>query len=142
MKLTRISLLLLSVSLALSPTVRADEDTPLGEQMELMGDAFKAVRRQVSDASANASTLEQLATIRDAAEKGLEFAPAYAAEKPEAERAAFVEAYQKDMHAFIAVVDELSAALKADNNELAAELVGKMRDAQRSGHKAYRKPKD
>ena len=91
MKLPRLPLLLLAVSLAFSSALHADE-TPLTEQMETMGDAFKAVRRQVSDASANASTLEHLATIRSAAEKGLEFAPAYAAEKPEAERAAFIEA--------------------------------------------------
>ena len=141
MKLPRLPLLLLAVSLAFSSALHADE-TPLTEQMETMGDAFKAVRRQVSDASANASTLEHLATIRSAAEKGLEFAPAYAAEKPEAERAAFIEAYQKDMHAFIAVVDELSGALKAGDNAKAEELVGQMRDAQRSGHKAYRKPKE
>ena len=81
MKLPRIPLFLLSLCLALSPTVHADDMTPLDEQMEMMGDAFKVVRRQVSDASANASTLEHLAEIRAAAEKSLEFSPAYAAEK-------------------------------------------------------------
>ncbi|MCF3651677.1 cytochrome b562 [Synoicihabitans lomoniglobus] len=135
---------ILTASLFTAPLARADDhdETPLGEQMEMISDAFKLVRRQVEDASANASTLEQLATIRAAAEKGLAFEPAYAAEKPAAERTAFIAKYREDMRTFIATIDEVAAALTAGDNPLATELVAKMRSAQRSGHKAYRAPKD
>lgn len=119
-----------------------EDHTPLGEQMEMMGKAFRTLRKQVGDSAQNAGTLELLGTIRSAAEKGLEFEPAYTAEQPEAERAAFVAAYRKDLHAFIDVVDQAIAAVKAGDNETAGKVVREMIDAQRSSHKSYRKPKE
>ena len=52
------------LALAISSTAHAqqdDEKTPLGKKMSAMNAAFKAVGRQIDDASKNASTLEQLA---------------------------------------------------------------------------------
>ncbi len=139
--------LLLASSLATLislPTVSFAEDdhTPLGEQMEVIGDAFRQLRRQAGDAEQNASTLELLETIHAAAQHSLDFKPEYTADKPAGEQAHFVESFKEDMHAFIAIVEEAIAAVKAGDNAKAEELVGKMRDTQRSGHKAYRRPKD
>ncbi len=133
----------LLTSLLLPVATRADEDhTPLGEQMEIINDAFRQLRRQAEDPAQNASSLELLATIRAAAEKSLAHDPEYAADKPADERETFVKSYRDDLRDFIATLDATAAAFKAGNNTEAAGLVAELRDAQRTGHKAYRRPKD
>ncbi|WP_221031168.1 cytochrome b562 [Actomonas aquatica] len=145
MKLRRLLLLSSLAALLTLPTAaRADEEehTPLGEQMEVMGDAFRDLRRSVREADRNAESLELLATIREAAVKSLDYEPEYAADIPEAQRADFIKKYHEDMKVFLTVIDDVASALKAGDNAKAEALVGEMRSAQRSGHKAYRRPKD
>ncbi len=142
LRLTFAFVALLSLPTAGLTAAEGDEHTPLGEQMEVIGDAFRQLRRQAEDPEQNTSTLELLATMRAAAEKALELKPEYTADQPEDEQAKFVEAFRQDMHAFIGLIDEATAAIKAGDNTKAAGLVDQMRDAQRSSHKAYRRPKD
>lgn len=143
--ITRRLLLLASLATALvlpTAAVADDEQTPMGEQMEVIGYAFKALRRQAGDPAANASTLELLAEIRGAAIKSLEFKPAYTTAQPTAEQAAFASGFKADLQDFIKIVDEAIAAVQAGDNTRAEELVAAMRDAQRAGHRAYKAPRD
>lgn len=135
---------LLSASLLLPSLARADDEehTPLGEQMELIGDAFRDLRRSAGDPERNDESLELLGTMRAAAEKGLAFKPEYTTDKPEGEQAEFVANFKKDMEAFIATIDATAAAIKAGDNAKADELVKEMRSGQRTAHKAYRRPRD
>ncbi len=138
-------LLLASFATALvlpTAAVAEDDQTPLGAQMEIMGDAFKALRRQAGDPAENASTLQLLNELRGAAIKSLEFKPAYTDAQPAAEQAAFASKFKADMQDFIKIVDEAIAAVQAGDNTRAEELVAAMRNAQRSGHRAYQAPRD
>ena len=44
------------------------------------------------------------------------------------------------MKEFIAKIDDLSAALKAGKNDVAAKLVAELAQAQKEGHKEFKKP--
>jgi cytochrome c556 len=116
----------------------AHDHTPLEDQMSAMRGAFNKLRKQVADASLNASSLELATKLRAAAEKGVTETPARAAEVPEAERAKFVADYQAKMKEFVAEVQKLEAALKADNNTEAAAILANLGTMQKEGHKAYR----
>ena len=85
-------LIALSLALAAGPAARADE-TPLGERMEKMGGAFRALRRQINDASKNADSLAKVATIRKNAEESLKFDPALAQDQPADKRQKFIADY-------------------------------------------------
>lgn len=117
----------------------AEPETELGGKMEKIGGAFRALRRQISDASKNADSLAKIATIKENAEASLKFEPAMKAEKPSAEQAKFVADYKADMKKFIELVTKVEAALKAGNNADAEKLVGDMGKAQKAGHTAYKK---
>lgn len=138
----KIKLLLVTVACALSVgsfARAADVETELGGKMEKMGGAFRAIRRQISDASKNADSLAKLATIRQNAEASIKLEPAKKAEIPSAEQKKFVADYKAEMKKFIELVGKVEAALKAGKNDEAAKLCAAMGDAQKAGHKKFKK---
>lgn len=141
----RLLLLTAAFALAFSPIVQAQEkkseepETELGAKMEKMGGAFRALRRQIADASKNQDSLAKLATIKQNAQAALKLEPAKKAEIPAAQQAKFVADYQAKMKEFIALTEKVEAALKANNNEEAQKLLGAMGDAQKAGHKEFKK---
>ncbi|HEY9155011.1 MAG TPA: cytochrome b562 [Opitutaceae bacterium] len=121
------------------PGDQHEPETELGKQMEKMGHAFKKLRKQVGDASQNASSLELVATARKAAEESLTLTPAKAATLPEAERPKFIADYQDGIKQLIAKFDDLSAALKANNNEEAQKIFKDIGSFQRKEHHEFQK---
>jgi len=122
----------------LAPAASAKEETELDQKMEDMNGAFRKLRRQIADASANASSLELVAKLRKASEESVALVPAKAAKVPEADREKFVAAYQAKMKEFIAEVDKLKAALEAGKNDEAATILAKLGNLQKSGHREFR----
>lgn len=128
-------------TLALAGTAHAQQDepkTPLGKKMAAMNTAFKAVGRQIEDASKNANTLEQLAIIETNAKAALTMEPEKKGQVPAAGQAKFVADYQAGMKAMLATLDKLKAAVKAGNNADAAKLYDELRKEQRDGHREFR----
>lgn len=120
----------------------ARADTELGDKMDKMGSAFRTLRRQAADASKNADSLAKVAVIKENAIASAKLEPAMKSDKPAAEQAKFVAAYQAKMKEFVALAEKLEAAFKANNNAEAEKLIGQMADAQKAGHKEFQKKKD
>jgi soluble cytochrome b562 len=145
MKLRFITVSLLSALLASSFAFAQEkkgskeDQTPLGEQMEKLNGAYRKLGRQISDASKNADSLAQVAIIKETATAALKFEPALKKDKPAAEQAKFVADYQAKLKDFIAMVDKLEAALKANDNAAAAKLVDDMKTERNADHKAFKK---
>ncbi|MBL9188992.1 MAG: hypothetical protein JNK23_16025 [Opitutaceae bacterium] len=139
----KIRLLIATVACALAagPFLHAAEtETELSKKMDKMGGAFRALRRQVADSSKNADSLARLATIKENAVASAKLEPVMKADKPKAEQAKFVADYQAEMKKFLALVEKTEAALKAGNNAEAEKLVAQMGDANKAGHKQFKKP--
>ncbi len=117
----------------------AEAETELGKKMEKMGGAFRALRRQITDASKNADSLAKLATIKENAMASLKLEPAMKADKPAADQKKFVADYQAEMKKFIEQVTKVEVALKANNNAEAEKLLAGVGDAQKAGHKQFKK---
>ena len=101
----RICLLLLAALLMVpstfvvsaEPPKQPQEETELEDKMDVMGTAFRKLKRQVNDVTQNAASLQLVATIHMAAEEAVKLVPAKAADVPVAERAKFVADYQMKM---------------------------------------------
>ncbi len=152
MKLRFLTFSLISALVAL-PMLRAQEDGPkkmgpkepkteLGEQMEKMGGAYKKLGKQITDATKNEDSLKLVATIKTAATAALKFEPIKKKDLPAADQAKFVADYQAKLKEFIATVDKLDAALKANDNATAAKLVDEMKALSKEDHKAFEKQKE
>jgi cytochrome c556 len=151
MKIRLLSLTLIC-ALATVPGLRAQDDTPkkmapkepqteLGGKMEKISGAYRKLGRQIADATKNEDSLKQVAIIRENAEAALKLEPAWKAEKPADQQAKFVADYQTQMKKFIADVGKLEDALKAGNNEEAANVLKTLKTDQDDGHTDFRKKK-
>lgn len=141
----RLSLLAVACALAfapVTPSFAADAETELGQKMDKMGSAFRALRRQIKDSSKNADSLAKVATIKEMAIASAKLEPAMKASIPADKQAKFVADYQAKMKEFVALTDKIEAALKANNNVEAEKLCGQMADAQKKGHADFQKKKE
>lgn len=136
----RLTLLTVVFALAAGLVARAaDTETELGGKMEKIGGAFRALRRQIADASKNADSLARLATIKENANASLKLEPAMKADKPAGEQKKFVADYQAEMKKFIDLVGKVEAALKANDNAAAGKLLETMSADQKKAHKMFKK---
>jgi hypothetical protein len=123
------------------PAAKDDGDTELGDKMDKVSSAYKKLRKQIPDATQNEASLKQVAIIHDAATDALKLTPAKAADLPEADRAKFVADFQAEMKKFIGKVDDLAAALKANDNATAQKIFDDMGQQEKDDHKEFRKQK-
>ncbi len=118
------------------------EKTALEKNMDKIAKTGRKLRAQVKDSTKNDSSLVLVGQIRDAATASLDETPELAADQPDADRAKFVASYQAKMKDFIADVDKLAAALKANDNATAATLYAQLGMDEKADHKEFRKPED
>lgn len=140
----KIRSLIFTVACALAVGIGAQSahaDTELGDKMDKIGSAFRALRRQAGDGSKNADSLAKIAVIKENAIASAKLEPELKKDKPAAEQAKFVADYQAKMKEFVTLVEKVEAALKANNNAEAEKLIGQMADAQKAGHKEFQKKK-
>ena len=135
----KIRALLIALACALATGPLAADETELEAKMEKIGGAFRALRRQIADASKNAESLTRLATIRQNAEAALKLEPAMKKSLPADKQAKFLADYRAEMKDFLELCGKLEAALKANNNAEAAKLCKTMGDTQTSAHKRFKK---
>ncbi len=121
--------------------MQKEEQTELGDHMEKISGAFRALGRQIGDATKNEDSLKRIAVIREQAEAAMKLDPAKKADIPADQQAKFVADYQAKMKAFIADVNKVEAALKAGNNDEAKNLLQSLKQDQKEGHTEFQKKK-
>lgn len=117
-----------------------EPETELGKTMEKLNGAWRKLRKQVTDAASNGSSIEQVAIVKEAAQKAATLEPDKAKDLPEADRPKFIQAYQDKMKEFAGKLDKLSDLFKANDNTGAAALLKELGQMQREGHKEYKRP--
>ncbi len=146
----RLILFTLVCSLITLPALQAQEgqakkgkapETELGRHMASMNDALRTLRAQIADASKNADSLSQAATIRQHATAGMKLEPARKAEIPADAQAKFVAGFREGIKTLIGQVEKLEAALKANDNVAAAKLLDDLGATQKANHKEYKQQK-
>ena len=126
--------------LSAEPHHPPQEETELEDKMDLMGTAFRKLKRSVNDATQNPASLQLVATMRAAAAEAQKLVPAKAFDVPETERAKFVSDYRMKMKDLLAALEKLEVALRADKNDEAARLVTELGLMQKAGHKTFKRP--
>jgi soluble cytochrome b562 len=142
MKLCAFLSCLLLASFTLSPALlHADEPTTeLGEQMEIIGQSFRSLRREIGNPDNMTRSTELVDKMIRAAEASLAFTPSLTEEQPLSEQEQFVADYRKDLEAFVAALHALQDTLQAGDHETAKGLVKDLRLHPRHAHKRYKKP--
>jgi soluble cytochrome b562 len=117
-----------------------EKKTELEERMSKMGKAFRKLRKQVADPAQNASSLELVATMQQAAKESLDLTPEKAADIPEDQKAKFIADFKAGIQGMQDELAKLSDALTAGKNDDAAKIVTEMFELEKKDHKEFRRP--
>lgn len=113
--------------------VSADE-TPLGEQMDIMNGAYKAMRRE-EDPAVGAKLARE---AQDAMIKGIVELPEMLIDMPDGpEKEKSVALYRKMMGQLIVTLADMELAFHDGNMEKVAELVAVMRSSKKESHNRF-----
>ena len=138
----RIPLIAIALTLAAPLCLRAD--TPLGEKMDVMGKAMKALGTALkSPVDASKDKYIRLADdFHAAAVAARKLEPEKTTHIPEADRAKFLAEYHKGMDHLISETDKLKAELAAGKWDAARKQLQLMGDTRKAGHKEFRLKKN
>ncbi len=117
----------------------AEEETPLGLEMEKVGKGLKGVNRNLADPAQKDANLAKLVEVKAALEKAATMEPAKAKDVPAAEKAKFIEDYKASVAESIKGVDALKAAIEAGKAEDAVKAMAALNDGKKEGHKKFKK---
>ena len=127
-------------SVAAPPVVAQDDDeTPIGERMEVINKHMRALRIQLKDAAKNADSLKLVLEMQHKALEAKGFDPVKLSQQAgkDAQDKLRVE-FRRTMHEFLGQMFELELALLTDDNdaaEAAYRALGKMKSPS---HKQFK----
>lgn len=127
--------------LSLTSSARsADEDTPLGEAMDAIAKAYKALGAELKtpDPARKDAYVKLAATIRDEAVKCIDLVPAKISAMPEAERPQILKDYKTDMNKFAETAGVLKIALGEAKWSDADAAMKSLKEDKSSGHEQFK----
>jgi hypothetical protein len=124
-----------------APPADDEKKTDLEVRMDHMGRAFRKLKKQVTDPTQNAASLQLVATMQDAAKEALQFTPEKTADLPADQQAKFVEDFKAGIQGMQDEFTKLSDALTAGKNDDAVKIVAEIDALEKKDHKEFRKPK-
>jgi hypothetical protein len=124
-----------------APAPPDERKTDLEVRMDRMGKAYRKLKKQVADPSANASSLNLLSIMQGAAKEAIELTPEKAADLPEDQRAKFIEDFKAGIKGMQDLFTKLGDALTAGKNDDAVKIVADIDALEKKDHKEFRKPK-
>ena len=138
MKLKFLLTSILSATLLAVPAF-AEDETPLGKEMEKVSKALKLINRGLEDAAQKDANLAKLAEIKASLEKSVDLEPAKAKDVPAGEKDKFVADYKAAMKGTIKSLDELKAAIEGGKTDDAKKAMEKLTSEKKEGHKKFKK---
>lgn len=138
MKLKHMLTLVAACAIAFPTFTRAEDDTPMGKEMEKLSKALKAVNRGIADAGQKDANLEKIATAKAACAEAVKFDPAKTKEVPAAEKAKFVSDFKTSMEEVGKNLDALKAAVEAGKTDDAKAIMEKLMAQKKDGHKKFK----
>ena len=125
-------------ALAFAFPALAEEETPLGKEMEKAAKAMKAIGRAQKEGKVTKDMVSKVADIKAAFEAAAKLEPAKTKDVPAAEKAKFLADYKTSMEATIKDLDALKAAVESEKADEVGKALEKLNAGKKEGHKAYK----
>jgi soluble cytochrome b562 len=127
-------LLTCAVGLLMTPAMAAEDETPLGKQMEAMNDAFKGFRRETDPVKgATEARVAQQAALKSAME-----IPAMLKPMPEGpEKTKALLEYKKMMGKLYVTLCEVEEAFLNGKIDEVAKIVEALKEQKKAGHDKF-----
>ena len=138
MKLKKLFTLLAAIAITVPAVNAADDDTPLGKEMEKLSKALKAVNRNLTDAAQKDANLAKIAEAKAACAAAVKFDPAKTKDVPAGDKAKFVTEFKASMEEVGKNLDALKAAIAGGKMDDAKALMEKLNGQKKDGHKKFK----
>lgn len=125
-------------AIAFPAFARAEDDTPLGKEMEVLSKALKAVNRNIGEADQKAANLEKIALAKAACAAALKYEPAKTKEIGAGDKAKYLSDYKASMEEVGKNLDALKVAVEAGKTEDAKAIYEKLMAQKKDGHKKFK----
>ena len=114
-----------------------DDDSPLLQEMDVIQDQLKLLRRNLKKPEENPASLKAIQEMQRAAVacKAMDFPMAEAAEGEA--KAELIKGYKLEMISMIETILQMERALLADDNDKARELYKTIKGFEDSGHEKF-----
>jgi len=130
---------LVALSPLAAPAQDKEKDTPLAIEMKGMSKDYKQLKKQIADPAQKPSSLDLLADIDKHVKAARDLTPANTVKVPEADRAAWLADYKKQIDGLLAAYDKVQAALTGDQYDQAKSLLDDILKLKREGHEKFAK---
>ncbi|MCE9586996.1 MAG: hypothetical protein K8R57_01620 [Verrucomicrobia bacterium] len=131
--------LLLSFSLiTLVFSLRADEDTPLEKQMQIMARSMKQLSGQIADPAKQQSSVTLMETLKQAASDAKGLDPRKAASVPQADRERFLADYRAQIDKLSAAFNQIEEAVSTGKYDQAKTLLSAVGPIKKEGHTKFK----
>ena len=135
----KIRSLLLSCSLILLVfQLRADEDTPLEKQMQIMARNMKQLSQQVGDSSKQQESIILIETLKKAASDSMGLHPRKTALIPQSDREKFLADYKTQIEKLFSAFNQIEEAVKAGKYDQAKNLLSTVGPIKKEGHTKFK----
>ena len=135
----KIRSLLIAISLILSVfSLRADEDTPLEKQMQIMARSMKQLSQQVGDSTKQLESITLLETLKKAASDSKGLAPRKTGSIPQADREKFLTDYKAQMDKLSEAFNQIEEAVKSGKYDQAKVLLANIGPIKKEGHSKFK----
>ena len=136
MKLKHLFTLLAACAIAVPAF--AEEDTPLGKEMDKVSKALKALGRAAKEGKVTKDMTAKVDDAKTAAQAASKLEPAKTKDVPAADKAKFLAGYKESMEGMIKNLDELKAAVASEKADDVAKMIEKLNEGKKEGHKKYK----
>jgi len=119
-----------------------EKKTDIDLRMDKMGKSFRKLRKQVSDPTQNASSIQLLGTMIAAAKEAEAFKPEKTEDVPADQQAKFLSDYVAGLKGMEDALQKVSDALTAGDNAGATKMVADIADLEKKDHKQFRRPEN
>ena len=137
MKLKTLFTILTTLTVALSASVRAEDDTPLAKNMSATNKLLRTLKRQLGDSSKKDENVAMLEKIKTNVTEAAKLEPKKTKDVPEAEKTAYLEKYKKQMADLQKTFEDIATAVKAGKPDEAKALFDKLSEQKEKGHKDF-----
>ena len=125
-------------TLAIAFPAFAEEETPLGKEMEKVSKAMKAIGRASKEGKVTKDLASKVDEAKTAFEAAAKLEPAKLKEVPAADKAKFLTDYKASCEVAIKELAVLKAAIEAEKADDVAKSLEKLNTGKKEGHKAFK----
>ena len=132
------TLLLTCCLIASAFSLRADEDTPLEKQMQIMARSMKQLSQQIADSTKQQESITLLETLKKAASDSKGLDPRKTVSIPQANREKFLTDYKAQMDKLSEAFNQIEEALKAGKYDQAKAQLATVGSIKKEGHSKFK----